>query len=120
MLALRFASLAPKAFSAGAPKRFASTFYNKIQKAPEDPILGVSVAFNKDTSPKKINLGVGAYRDDDGKPLVLQCIRKAEKILVDKQLDHEYLPIGGHAAFNKAAAQLLLGADSPVISEGRV
>jgi len=120
MLALRFASLTSTARSAGTPKRFASTFYNKIQKAPEDPILGVSVAFNKDTSPKKINLGVGAYRDDDGKPLVLQCIRKAEKILLDKALDHEYLPIGGLAPFNKAAAQLLLGADSPVISEGRV
>ncbi len=102
------------------PQRFASTFYKKIEKAPEDPILGVSVAFNKDTSPKKINLGVGAYRDDNGKPLVLQCVRKAEKIIMEKQLDHEYLPIVGHAEFNKSAAKLLLGADSSVISDGRV
>lgn len=43
---------------------------------PEDPILGVSVAFNKDTDPKKINLGVGAYRDDNGKPFVLESVRE--------------------------------------------
>ena len=43
---------------------------------PEDPILGVSVAFNKDTDAKKINLGVGAYRDDNGKPFVLESVRE--------------------------------------------
>lgn len=43
---------------------------------PPDPILGVSEAFKKDTSPKKMNLGVGAYRDDQGKPFVLSCVRK--------------------------------------------
>ncbi|KAG8084206.1 hypothetical protein GUJ93_ZPchr0010g7633 [Zizania palustris] len=29
---------------------------------PEDPILVVTVAYNKDPSPVKVNLGVGAYR----------------------------------------------------------
>ena len=43
---------------------------------PPDPILGVSEAFKRDTSPKKMNLGVGAYRDDHGKPFVLDCVRK--------------------------------------------
>jgi aspartate aminotransferase len=43
---------------------------------PEDPILGVSVAFNKDTDSRKINLGVGAYRDDNGKPYVLESVRE--------------------------------------------
>lgn len=41
-----------------------------------DPILGVTEAFKKDTSPNKMNLGVGAYRDDNGKPFVLECVRK--------------------------------------------
>lgn len=31
---------------------------------PPDAILGVSEAFKRDTNPKKMNLGVGAYRDD--------------------------------------------------------
>lgn len=94
--------------------------WSHVEKAPEDPILGVSVAFNKDTDPRKINLGVGAYRDDNGKPFVLQSVRKAETIIFDKNLDHEYLPIVGHVGFNQAAAKLLLGEGSEVIQSGRV
>jgi len=43
---------------------------------PPDPILGVTEAFKKDTNPQKINLGVGAYRDDHGKPYVLPSVKK--------------------------------------------
>lgn len=43
---------------------------------PPDPILGVTEAFKRDTNSKKMNLGVGAYRDDSGKPYVLNCVRK--------------------------------------------
>ena len=42
---------------------------------PPDPILGVSEAFKRDTNPNKINLGVGAYRDDSGKPFVLPSVK---------------------------------------------
>ena len=37
---------------------------------------GVSEAFKADTDPRKINLGVGAYRDDKGKPYVLPSVKK--------------------------------------------
>jgi aspartate aminotransferase len=47
-----------------------------VEMAPPDPILGVSVAFNKDTSADKLNLGVGAYRTEDLKPYVLKVVRK--------------------------------------------
>lgn len=43
---------------------------------PPDPILGVTEAFKRDSNSKKMNLGVGAYRDDNGKPYVLDCVRK--------------------------------------------
>jgi len=91
-----------------------------VEKGPEDPILGVTVAFNKDTHPQKMNLGVGAYRDDNGKPFVLECVRKAEKKLIDNNQDHEYAPIAGVASFTQAAAKLALGADSPAIKDKRV
>jgi Aminotransferase class I and II len=67
-----------------------------------------------------MNLGVGAYRDDAGKPYVLESVRIAEKRILDQKLDHEYLPIAGLASFTKAAAQLALGADSVHIKEKRV
>lgn len=50
--------------------------WSHVPKGPEDPILGVTLAFNKDTSPQKMNLGVGAYRDDNGKPYILPTVRK--------------------------------------------
>lgn len=53
-----------------------SSWWGGVQMGPPDPILGVSEAFKKDTSSKKMNLGVGAYRDDQGKPFVLSCVRK--------------------------------------------
>ena len=43
---------------------------------PPDAILGVTEAFKRDTNPKKMNLGVGAYRDDAGKPYVLPTVRQ--------------------------------------------
>jgi aspartate aminotransferase len=44
---------------------------------PADPVLGVGEAFKKDTHPKKVNLGIGAYRCDKGKPVLLESVRKA-------------------------------------------
>ncbi|KAG9153185.1 hypothetical protein Leryth_020588, partial [Lithospermum erythrorhizon] len=92
-----------------------------IVRAPEDPILGVTVAYNKDQSPVKLNLGVGAYRTEEGKPLVLNVVRKAEQLLVnDQSRVKEYLPITGLADFNKLSAKLIFGDDSPAIQENRV
>lgn len=45
---------------------------------PPDPILGVTEAFKRDTNPKKMNLGVGAYRDDSGKPFILPAVKMVE------------------------------------------
>lgn len=56
---------------------------------PPDPILGVTEAFKRDTNPKKMNLGVGAYRDDQGKPFVLSCVRKVELINHSLTIAHE-------------------------------
>ena len=42
---------------------------------PPDPILGVTENFKRDPNPNKINLGVGAYRDDNGKPFVLPSVK---------------------------------------------
>ena len=76
---------------------------------PPDPILGVTEAFKKDSNPKKMNLGVGAYRDDEGKPFVLPSVKKAEEALMGKNLNKEYAAIGGEAEFGKLSANLAFG-----------
>ena len=45
-----------------------------VEMGPKDPILGVTEAFKADPAPNKINLGVGAYRDDDEKPVILPSV----------------------------------------------
>lgn len=87
---------------------------------PPDPILGVTVAFRKDTNDKKLNLGVGAYRDDNGQPFVLDSVRQAETKVFEQNLNHEYAPISGVPEFTAAAAKLLFGSDSAALKEGRI
>jgi len=101
-------------------KKRKSDFWGHLKMGPPDPILGLTVAFNNDNHPKKINLGVGAYRDDNGKPYVLNCVREAEKIIYESKMNHEYTGISGEPAFTNASAKLLFGDNSIAIKEGLV
>lgn len=85
---------------------------------PPDPILGVTEAFKADTNPNKINLGVGAYRDDNGKPFVLTSVRQAEQKILADSMDKEYSPITGNANFCKLSAELAFG-ETDVVPTGR-
>ncbi|KAL1967056.1 hypothetical protein VTN77DRAFT_3580 [Rasamsonia byssochlamydoides] len=92
-----------------------------VAQAPEDPLFGLMRAYRQDPSDKKVDLGIGAYRDDNAKPWILPVVKKAEDILRnDPNLNHEYLPIAGLAEFTSAAQRLIFGADSPAIQEKRV
>ncbi|PIC55332.1 hypothetical protein B9Z55_000651 [Caenorhabditis nigoni] len=95
-------------------------WFKNVPAAPADPILGVTEAFKKDPNPNKINLGVGAYRDDQGKPFVLRAVAEAERQIVDAKMDKEYSTITGVPEFAPLAAKLAFGETSEVIKEGRV
>nr|QKY14843.1 aspartate aminotransferase (AATC) [Polytomella parva] len=96
-----------------------ATRFSGVEQAPPDPILGVSEAFKASTNPNKLNLGVGAYRDENLQPVVLGVVKKAEKIIFEKNENKEYLPIDGLPAFRQATVTLLLGEGHPAIKEGR-
>jgi aspartate aminotransferase len=86
-----------------------------VPQGPPDAILGITEAFKADTFEKKINLGVGAYRDDAGKPYVLPSVREAELKVIDSKLNKEYAGITGVPEFPALAAKLAYGADSPAL-----
>jgi aromatic-amino-acid transaminase len=96
-----------------------ATLFTTIEMAPRDPILGVTEAFNADQNPAKTNLGVGVYYDDNGKVPLLDCVRKAEAILMEKAAPRTYLPIDGLAVYDKVVQELVFGKDSDVIAEKR-
>lgn len=101
--------------------RIGTSVFAKVPQAPLDPILGVSQMFRADTDPRKVNVSIGAYRTDEGKPKVLNCVAAAEElILKDKSLDKEYLPQRGNDKMAALAIQALLGKDSIALKEKRV
>ncbi len=97
----------------------AASLLTTVELAPRDPILGVTEAFVADSNPKKVNLGVGVYNDDNGKLPVLECVQRAEQAIVAKNAPRGYLPIDGLAAYDRAVQALLFGADSTVVKDGR-
>lgn len=97
-----------------------TSLFTAVEMAPRDPILGLNEQFNADPNPAKVNLGVGVYFDDNGKLPLLKCVQEAEKQLVDSAKPRGYLPIDGIAAYDKAVQGLVFGADSAIVTEGRV
>ncbi len=91
-----------------------------IEMAPRDPILGLTEAFNLDRNPKKVNLGVGVYYDDDGKVPVLECVRRAERQILEQPTPRSYLPIDGLPAYDCAVRELVFGADSSAHKDGLI
>ena len=77
--------------------------------APSDPILGVTEAFVADQNPRKVNLGVGVYYDDQGRIPLLECVRHAESERLKSAPHRGYLPIDGLAAYDRAVQQLVFG-----------
>jgi aromatic-amino-acid transaminase len=86
-----------------------------LPMAPADPILGVTEAFLTDPNPKKVNLGVGVYTDDNGKIPLLECVRHAESERLKTAAPRGYLPIDGLPAYDKAVQELVFGSQEKKI-----
>jgi aromatic-amino-acid transaminase len=94
--------------------------FERIPTASPDPIFGLSEAFRADPRAGKINLGIGVYRDEQGRTPVLASVKEAEARLLDEQTSMSYLAIEGTEAYGRAVQTLLLGDSSEVIASGRV
>lgn len=92
--------------------KFGVNHFMHIPMAPADPILSLTTGFKNDKDPKKVNLGVGAYRDNNGKPYIFPIVKKVEhEIVNDPTLDKEYAPIDGVAEFIKGSQMVTFGWD---------
>ena len=118
MLAKAIQSQTRNLFSATRVTCFST--WGHVEPGPPDPILGLNEAYKKETNPKKILLGMGTYKDDNNKPYVLSCIRKAERIIIDKQMDHEYAGIQGIDSYIDKCIKLAWGEDTELVKNGQV
>ena len=83
--------------------------FESISAAPPDAILGLNEAFKSDTSPNKVNLGVGVFKDATGITPVLKCVKEAERRLLEQEQSKAYLAITGHAEYGQHVPKLLFG-----------
>ncbi|SCU77823.1 LAFA_0A03532g1_1 [Lachancea sp. 'fantastica'] len=96
------------------------TLFNNAPQLPPDALFNIKLRLSKDTRAMKVDLGIGAYRDDTGKPWVLPSVREAEKLIQeDPNYNHEYLNIAGLTSLTDAAAVVLLGENSQALKEKR-
>ena len=92
----------------------------RLERLPIDPILGLMGLFRTDTDPRKVDLGVGVYRDDQGHTPILSCVRRAEQTVLSRQATKSYVGPTGNIGFNRAMEGLVLGEGHPALASDRV
>ena len=83
--------------------------FERLESVIPDPILGLMAAFRADPDPRKVDLGVGVYRDDRGETPVLDTVRRAQSALLARQSTKSYVGPAGNPGFNEAMERLVLG-----------
>jgi len=93
--------------------------FASLKASPADPILGLLAKYREDTNPKKIDLGVGVYKNEAGETTVLNCVKKAEQHRTDTETSKVYLGPTGSTLFNDEMSKLIFGQDHKVLQENR-
>ncbi|GAA0356670.1 aspartate/tyrosine/aromatic aminotransferase [Bowmanella denitrificans] len=91
-----------------------------LEQLPADPILGLSAAFKQDANPKKVDLGVGVYKDEQGRTPILHAVAKAQNILLANEDSKTYISPQGVQGFIDGMLELLLGKGHKTLIEQRV
>ena len=94
--------------------------FERLDRLPPDPILGLMAAFRADNDPRKVDLGVGVYRNDQGDTPVLQAVRKAEQAVLARQATKSYVAAAGNPGFNQSMERLVFGEEHPALKGGRI
>ncbi len=94
--------------------------FERLERMSDDTILGLMAAYRADSSPAKVDLGVGVYRDARGETPVLEAVRAAERAMLDGQTTKSYVAAAGNPAFNQAMERLTFGSGHPALVGGRV
>ncbi|KAL1863191.1 hypothetical protein Plec18170_000021 [Paecilomyces lecythidis] len=94
--------------------------FEDVQPGPKDPMFDLKKLADNDTSPQKIDLGVGVYRNEEGGYHELQAIKKAKKILDETNPGHDYELTTGNPSFLNNAATLMFGGNSKTLNAKKI
>lgn len=93
--------------------------FEQLTMAPPDAILGLGEAFSRDPNPHKINLSIGVYKDVHGKTPILDCVKEAERRLLELETQKNYLGIDGLPEYDAAVLRLIFGDEHSVVVNSR-
>ncbi len=93
--------------------------FEQLQPQQADAILSLMVAYKADGNPKKVDLGVGVYKTEEGLTPVLDCVKAAEAQLLSEENTKSYIGTVGSAVFNDSILKLIFGEGHPVLLEHR-
>ena len=94
--------------------------FERIERVPGDAILGLIEAYQKDSNPQKVDLGVGVYRDDQGRTPVLAAVKKAEEQLFQNEATKSYIGSHGDTRYTEAVTRMVVGENSAALGAGRI
>ena len=83
--------------------------FQRLDRLNPDAILGLMAQFRSDPHARKVDLGVGVFRDLSGNTPILDCVRRAERTVLASQSTKSYVGAAGREEFNTAVEELVLG-----------
>jgi aspartate aminotransferase len=95
-------------------------FFDDVRRGPADPVYILKSAVDADTSPNKVDLGVGVYRNEKAQYHELEAIREAKEVLTQKELGHDYEVTTGDVQFVESAAGVLFGENATAVRSKKV
>lgn len=94
--------------------------FETLKALQPDPILGLMAAFRQDANPRKVDLGVGVYKDEAGHTPIMAVVQKADVQHRAEETSKTYVGPPGDATFNTQIERLIFGDDAPALSGNRV
>ena len=91
---------------------FTQSIWKNIPEVPKDKILHENMLYNEEKNTNKVNLTIGAYRDENGKPWILPSVKlAAKKIDINPEHNYEYIKMTGDREFTEMSVALAYGRD---------
>lgn len=92
-----------------------TSVFDHIEQTAWDPIVEILDLYGKCQNPEKVNLTIGAYRNENLQPVVFESVRLAEKEIFEEGFSREYLPFLGDEEFNVLTQKTIFETSIPLV-----
>jgi aspartate/tyrosine/aromatic aminotransferase len=83
--------------------------FDRLEEQKSDSLLQLIALCDADPRPDKIDVGVGVYRDSGGGTPILRSVKKAERLLWERQDTKAYLGSQGDSRFTELIRPIVFG-----------